>query len=194
MFFKCEQNGPAFQNGRDLYRMPSIYAIYAAPCMLPYYGSRTMTPAKRRGNHKCTYRRWKEGRGRYCSSFDLFDAVGFDACIFEVVEELPDDCSKEQRRMRERWWIENNVCVNRQIPIRTDDERIEYQRRYDDEHQVKIAEYQRQYRIEHQAEKAEYNRQWRSNHKVKISEQRRIRRVQKKAEAAEAAKNGCGEP
>ena len=45
---------------------------------------------------------------------------------YSVVEEYPCE-SKRQLETRERWWIENNNCVNRRIPTRThkecDDER-----------------------------------------------------------------------
>ena len=37
---------------------------------------------------------------------------------YKVIEEYPCD-SKFELETRERWWIENNVCVNKNIPTRT---------------------------------------------------------------------------
>ena len=34
---------------------------------------------------------------------------------YEVVEEV----SEEDRKVRERWWIDNHPCVNTQRPLRT---------------------------------------------------------------------------
>lgn len=183
--------------------MPSIYAIYAVPCMLPYFGSTTETLSQRRAKHKGHYRRWKEGAKRGCTAFDLFDAVGFDACMFEVVEELPEDCSKEQRLIRERWWIENHVCVNKNRPIRTDEERIEQMRQYHAEHRDEhteqmrqryvehrdeIIERSRQYNTEHRDEYNEYQRQYHIANRAKILERQRLYRARKKAEKAEVVR------
>jgi len=150
-----------------------------------------MTLAERRQLHKTQYKLWKEGKVSGCAAFDLFDAVGFDACIFEVVEELPEDYSKEQRLWRERLWTDNHVCVNKYRPILTDDERIEYNRQYHVDHRSEALEKMRQYRIKHLDEIAERERQYRTDNRAKINERARQYRARKKSEAA---KNGCGKP
>jgi len=43
---------------------------------------------------------------------------------YNVVEKYPCE-NKQQLHTRERWWIENNNCVNKQIPTRTRKERVE---------------------------------------------------------------------
>ena len=187
--------------------MPRVYAIYAAPCMLPYYGSTKQTLAERRKDHKARYRCWKKGGGqRHCTSFDLFDAVGFDACIFEIVEELPEDCTKEQMLVRERWWFDNHVCVNRNRPICTDEEMAEYHIQYRIEHRDEANEYALQYRINHRAELNEKARQYNAEHRDAILEKKRQYNAEHREELnekarqyqarkrAEAAKNGCGKP
>lgn len=95
-------------------------------------------------------------------SFDLFDAVGFDVCEFEVVEELPNDCTREQLLWRERWYIENCPCVNKLIPIRTDEEKNE--------------------RILYRSN------EWKANNADRVKEINRLYRQRKKAEKAELAK------
>lgn len=153
--------------------MPIVYGIWADDARLPYYGSTMETLVDRQKNHKYQYELWKEGITTKCMSFDLFDAVGFDACQFEIVEQLPEDTSKEDMLWRERWYIENCPCVNKYIPIRTDEE---------------YKEYRRQYYEAHKEERDEYTRQYRKTHKEQIKEQRRQNRARKKAERVEAFK------
>jgi hypothetical protein len=169
--------------------MPIIYGIWADDARLPYYGSTTQTLAKRKKTHKGLYKLWKEkGDGSKCSSFDLFDAVGFDACQFEIVESLPDDISKDNLLLRERWNIENRPCINKHIPIRTDEEYVEYHRKYREErreekqeyarqyhdtHKEEHKEYMREYHEEHKEEKKEYNQQYREAHKEELDEYQR---------------------
>ena len=180
--------------------MPSIYAIYAAPCMLPYHGSTTTTLEERRWAHKGQYNLWKEGKYGRCTAYDLFDAVGFDACIFEVVEELPEDCSKEQMLWRERWWMENHICVNKNRPICTKEETDEQKRQYLIEHRAealervknyvaenrdKVKEYKRQHYLANRAKILEQQRQYAAEHKAEIAEQDRLYRAEHKAKIAE---------
>ena len=111
--------------------MPLIYRIAPPRSAIPYYGSTTHTLAERKENHRQQYRLWsekKEGVG-CCSSFLLFAAHGFENCVFEVVEEMPDDISSEQLRRRERHYTDNNQCVNVRRPITTAEETAETQKR-----------------------------------------------------------------
>ena len=150
--------------------MPIIYDIWADDARLPYYGSAMTTLAERRRKHKALYKRWKKDKGNYCSSFDLFDAVGFDACEFRVIEELPEECTKEQLLWRERWYFENCPCVNQQIPIRTREEILQYHRQYHAEHYTEqrddILERERQNYAKHRSAKLEYMRQYRARKKA----------------------------
>lgn len=111
--------------------MPLIYRIVPPRSAIPYYGSTIHTLAERKENHRQQFRLWsekKEGVG-CCSSFLLFAAHGFENCVFEVVEEMPDDISSEQLRWRERHYTDNNQCVNVRRPIATADEIAELQRK-----------------------------------------------------------------
>jgi len=177
--------------------MPIVYEILADDARLPYYGSAMTTLAERRRTHKNKYKDWKEGKVRRCASFDLFDAVGFHACEFRVIEELPDDCSREQLLWRERWWIENHACVNRLIPIRTKDEiaeynrifriehrdeKLEYNRKYNAVHRDERAEKDRKYYAEHRDEKLERDRKYYAEHRDEKLERMRQYRARKKAE------------
>jgi len=146
--------------------MPIIYGIWADDARLPYYGSTRDTLAKRKTAHQELYNKWKKGIKGKCSSFDLFDAVGFDACSFEVVERLPEDASKEDLLWRERWYIENCPCINKLIPIRTDDELKEYNTQYRKTHKNQRNQYQRQYRHINKEVECEKQRQYRARKKA----------------------------
>jgi predicted GIY-YIG superfamily endonuclease len=88
---------------RDRADMPSIYAIKNTTSDLVYYGS-TNNMKKRWGNHKCKNNRSRSRIVMACPT-----------AYYEVVEEV----SEEDRKMRERWWIDNHPCVNTQRPLRT---------------------------------------------------------------------------
>ena len=49
---------------------------------------------------------------------------------YKIIEYYPCN-SKEELLARERWWIENNVCINKHIPLRT-------QAEYKEEHKEEI--------------------------------------------------------
>ena len=54
-----------------------------------------------------------------------------DACDdwdLEIVEILPNNSSKDEVLTREKWWVQNNECVNKQSPIQTAEELKEYKR------------------------------------------------------------------
>jgi hypothetical protein len=79
---------------------------------LVYYGSTVNPLFKRKGQHK-------SGK-KDCKSRILFE-LGEDDVIITLVENV--NCnSKEELIQRERHYIENNNCVNKQIPGRTNKE------------------------------------------------------------------------
>jgi hypothetical protein len=87
-----------------------------------YYGS-TMVPLEKRwGAHKAKYDHYKSGATKYrVSAFDVIEPAPADFVI-----ELIEDCSslgcRAEMRQRERFYIENNPCVNKNIPGRNQEE------------------------------------------------------------------------
>ena len=88
----------------------SIYVIKGGD--LCYIGSTTQSINTRFNKHKNHYKCWKNGKGRFCSSFEIFDMVGMENCKIELLEKA------ETLKDRERFHIQNTVCVNRNIPNR----------------------------------------------------------------------------
>jgi hypothetical protein len=83
-----------------------------------YYGSTTQRLSKRLNEHKQKYKIWCNNKYSYVTSFELFK-IGDP--IITLVERYPCD-DKESLIARERFYIENNTCVNKIIPGRTDAE------------------------------------------------------------------------
>jgi hypothetical protein len=147
--------------------MPIIYAIYASPCHLPYYGSTVRTLAQRKGDHKYKYKSFKKGiKSVNCSAYRLFNEVGVEKCIFEIVEHLPDDFTKKQMLEREKFWIKNNICINEKQPIRTEEELKEYQHIYQKANLKKRKEYISTYSKANRAKLNEYQRRRNAEKKV----------------------------
>ena len=96
--------------------------------------------------------------------------------MIETIDDCSDICCKKALLKRERFWIENNNCVNKNIPSRTAkesakahyynhieekkqyyqdnrDKRIQYAKDYINANKDKYNEYQREYRLKKKIEK-----------------------------------------
>ena len=104
---------------------PNMYSrgkIYRLVCDdLTYYGSTIQSLSKRIGSHRVVFNKWiasNKPKSDFITSFKLFQ-IGTPK-IF-LVEDFP--CiRKDQLEARERFFIENNQCVNKVIPGRTQNE------------------------------------------------------------------------
>lgn len=99
---------PDYQNGK-------IYKITSGE--LTYIGS-TCEPtlARRLSEHVSCYRRWKEGKiKRGTTAFSLIETGQYEITLIELCP-----CgSRDELRAKERFHIETNICVNKNIPGRT---------------------------------------------------------------------------
>ena len=105
---------PNYQNGK-------IYKIYCNLTGETYYGSTCSELTKRVSAHKSDFKRWKNDKSHYIKSFDIIERGD---CTYSLVEHFPCD-SKIDLHARERYWIENNDCVNKVVPNRTKKEYCE---------------------------------------------------------------------
>ena len=116
---------------------------------------------------------------RRCSSGELFASLEYKVSI-DLMEELHYE-DKEQLLWLERWWIENNDCVNKYPPILSEEERnATAKERYLGRHQSeeKYKKYRKQ-----QDEWVKRNRiysnkksaEWRSRNKEVLKERRSAR-------------------
>jgi hypothetical protein len=122
------------------YQNAKIYRLVCDDPNLVYYGATTKALCDRLSNHKSNCR---------CRAKQLFDVGGVK--IF-LVEKFPCD-SKEELNARERYYIENNECVNRNIPGRT---KKEYNKQYREENKEHIKEHNKQYNEANKDKKQQY--------------------------------------
>ena len=126
-----------------------IYALKNRTTDLVYYGS-TKTPINHRFNrHKYLARQYeKEATTTKGSAYEV---IRCPTAYIELVEEV----NEENMLIRERWWIENNPCVNFAIPTHT---RKEY--RDDPENRQKAKEYNKVWVEQNKEELKAYKREW----------------------------------
>jgi len=135
------------------YQNSKIYKIIndALP-ELVYYGSTANTLTKRFTQHKT--------KSNTCSSKQLFDC-DVKPQIF-LVESFPCN-SKDELKAKERWYIENNECVNKQIPNRTKKE-------YRQDNKEQILEKWKQYRQDNKEIISKQTKQYQLDNKEKIKD------------------------
>jgi hypothetical protein len=108
------------------YQLSKIYKLH---CILEnddeplvYYGSTTEPYLSNRlSKHKDKYRNYLKNKYNFVTSFKLFDKYKLDNVLITLIELFPCN-SKVELQSRERYFIENNKCVNKNIPTRTDKE------------------------------------------------------------------------
>ena len=96
-----------------------IYKIVSDNSDKVYYGSTSRNINWRFSVHKAMYKQHIEKGGMKCSSFDVLED---GACRVELIEEIETDDNNIVKN-REKHFIQNNECVNKNIPNRT---RLEY--------------------------------------------------------------------
>ena len=124
-----------------MYEKGKIYKLTINECNLIYYGSTCETLTKRLYKHK---------QHKNTSAKQLFDIS--DNVQITLVEDFPCE-RKEQLLARERFYIQNNDCVNKNIPGRTllewkndNKERVDLiNKRYRENNQNVIKERKHQY-------------------------------------------------
>ena len=110
-----------------------------------YIGSTVRTLEIRMSSHRHDFIKNKE---KTCASCHMFKTYGIDAFHIELIENYPCE-SESQLLMREQYYIDINKCVNQCAAYRTEEEKLAYIKKYNDEH----TEHRKIYHDEHK----EYN-------------------------------------
>jgi hypothetical protein len=128
------------------YQLGKIYKIVCNVTGKVYYGS-TCEPtlARRLAKHVGEYCCYKKGTKHYVSSYSILENDNY--CIV-LVEKYPCN-DKMELLQRERFYIENNECVNKYIPNRTKkeyyednkDNLIDCMKKYKQDNKEKIAKH-----------------------------------------------------
>jgi hypothetical protein len=146
------------------YNNTKIYKLYSpSNDELVYYGHTTQKYlSTRKDEHKRKYRRWANNKGSYYSSFKVMEQPDYEIVLIELFP-----CKDvNEARMRERYYIDNNVCVNKCIPGRTLKE-------YSDEYHILNKEKEKKYRDDHKKQIKEKNKQWYELNKIEYNHQRK---------------------
>jgi hypothetical protein len=139
-----------YQNGK-------IYKIVSnTDDELCYVGNTTLPLlCKRMVEHRSGYKRWKNGKNSYTSSYILFDKYGIENCHIELIEMFPCN-SKDELTKKEGEYIRSLKCVNKNIAGRTVKEWCEVNKK-------KLAEKAREYGKNNKETRAITTKKWRNN-------------------------------
>ena len=105
-----------YQNGK-------IYRLVSKHSPIPYYGSTVQRLSKRFYEHKERFR--NNSKINY-SSFKIIELGDYK---IELVENYPCN-SRRELELREAYWIKNNLCVNKILSARSEEERTEYKKNW----------------------------------------------------------------
>lgn len=146
-------NDVKYQNGK-------IYKIVCNITGNIYIGSTIRTLNERLSKHKNAYKIYKKGKINY--SVTSFEIIKNDDFYIELIENYSCN-SRYELELRERYHIEHNICVNKQIPTKTIEEwrrdnkekTKKYHKQRYNKHKEKLDEINKKYRLEHKAELGE---------------------------------------
>ena len=133
------------------------------------------SPPKLRSDYKSYL---NNPKNNFCTSFKALEGGNYKIVL---VENYPCN-SKEELLKRERYFIENNECVNRNVPTRTNKEywvdyRVlnaeklkQYLKNYNEKNKEKISENKRNYILLNFDKRKEYLKNYNEKNKEKIKE------------------------
>ena len=156
------------------YQKSKIYKIVSDSSDLVYYGSTYCKLTQRLAQHRNEYKKNLNNEKSNKTAYKLLE-LG-DAKIV-LVEKYPCN-DKDELHQRERFYIENNDCVNKTIPGRTKEE-------YRATHKDKAKEYSKEWRDTNKDKKKEMDRIYKAKNKEKLKEQSKLYREKNKEKIRE---------
>jgi len=175
------------------YSRGKIYKIVCRKTGLQYIGSTTEpTLARRMAGHVRNFKRWKKGKFAFTSSFSVMEENDY---YIELVELVPCS-SNDELKVRERFHIQNNDCVNKIVPLRTNKEYyednkeqiLEKAKEYFQVNKEQILEKHKEYHYTHKEHLLEKMKEYRNEHKEEIAENKKEWYKANKEQLAEKAK------
>ena len=139
------------------YQNSKIYRLVNDELNLTYYGSTTQSLSKRLNGHNETNNK--------CKSKLLY--VNNYKPIIVLVENYPCS-SKEELLKRERYYIENNECVNGVVPYISKIEYIEKRKKYYQDNREEKIEKVKQYKLKNKEKFLEYSKQYYDDNKATL--------------------------
>ena len=159
----------------SIYQLGKIYKIVCNVTGLCYIGStKQRLLCQRLSQHRGSYKSWKKTNKHFMTSFKVIENDNYEIVL---MEEYPCE-TKDQLHSRERYWIEQTECVNKNILNRTilesskaynlshKEEYDIYQKKWPDENK----EYHKKLCDENKEHLAEYNKKRYQDNKKTNSE------------------------
>jgi len=144
----------------ERYKRGKVYRIVCRKTGLQYIGSTCKKLLSQRlACHVGTLNQWKKGNFNFLSSFTILEENDY---YIELVELVPCS-SNDELKVRERFHIQNNECVNKNIPLRTKEEY------YEDNKEVYSEKAKIHYEV-NKDERKEYAKEYYEANKEKIDE------------------------
>lgn len=139
------------------------------------------TLARRLAKHRTDYKYYLSGKGSYViTSYDILENENY--CII-LIENCSCD-SKDQLKARERFHIENNECVNKNIPGRTTKE-------YHMDNKDRKKKHDKEYYANNKERISEAKKEYYTNNKERISEAKKKYYVNNKERINNPEKHTC---
>ena len=128
------------------YQNSKIYKIISDNTNMIYIGSSYEPRLSRRlARHKMNYNDWlKDNNKTYITSYEILKLDNYSIVLLENYS-----CNnRDELRARERYYIElyKNICVNKVIPYRTENEHLKVNKEYRDKNKEQIKIQRKQYR------------------------------------------------
>ena len=145
--------------------------IYNIVCNLTgeiYYGSTTQPISQRMTNHRT--------KDNICLSKQIIERGDYH---YGLVEDYKCD-NLEQLLMRERYYVDNNDCVNKRSPITSKEEKTAYQKIWREEHKEEEAAKKKVYQQEHKEEIAAKKKVYYEENREIIAAKAKAKRLLKK--------------
>lgn len=130
-----------------------------------YYGNTDLPLEERLINHEKHYKCWLNEKHNYITAFEIFKNNDYEISLVEELQHIKG--YKYPLEVRERFYIENNECVNKNIPTRTKTE-------YREVHREHKRLYDIRYRAEHKEQKRQTDKNYYENNKDKCNELNRL--------------------
>ena len=148
------------------YANSKVYKIWSPQGDKIYVGSTTkLYLSQRMDKHRSGYKRWKQDKCNFITSFYLFEEFGIENCFIELLEAKECD-SRDELHKIEGKYIRELFCVNKVLVGRTNKE-------YYENNKEAISEQRKQYTEQNKEKISEQRKQFRQDNREILLEQSR---------------------
>jgi hypothetical protein len=153
------------------YQLSKIYKLWSPSTNLIYIGSTTQYIAQRLAEHIRIYRRYKNNKGHFLTSFKILECEDYK---IELLEEYPCN-NREQLFKKEGEYIKSLNCVNKLIMGKTQEEYKKGNKEYYEANKEKNKEEKKEKKKIYREKNKEKIKKWQKEHREKLKEYQKKR-------------------